>query len=57
LTFKELHKRVRLETQQQTKLFETLTNKPFWIWDKEQHKQEDIDTDGECCFNHIIDLP
>jgi hypothetical protein len=57
LTFKELRKRVRLETHQQTKLFETLTNKPFWIWDKEQHKQEDIGTKGNCCFNHIIGLP
>jgi hypothetical protein len=36
---------------------ETLTSKPFWIWDKEQHKQEDIDTKGNCCFNHIIGLP
>ncbi len=32
-------------------------NKPFWIWDREQHKQEDIRTNGDCCFNHIIGLP
>jgi hypothetical protein len=57
LTFKDLRKRVRLETQQQTKLFGTLTNKHFWIWDKEQHKQEDIRTNGDCCFNHVIGLP
>ena len=25
--------------------------------DKQQHKQEDIRTDGDCCFNHIIRLP
>jgi hypothetical protein len=24
---------------------------------KYQHKQEDIRTDGDCCFNHIIGLP
>src|SRR5829696_8382796 len=38
-------------------LFNRIRNKPFWIWDKEQHKQADIDNDGDCCFNHIIGLP
>jgi hypothetical protein len=58
LTFKDLKKKVSLEiTSQQTKLFERLLNKPFWIWDQQQHKQEDIRTDGLCCFNHIIGLP
>jgi hypothetical protein len=58
LTFKDLKKRVSLEvTQQQSKLIEKLQDKPFWIWDKQQHKQEDIRTDGDCCFNHIIGLP
>jgi hypothetical protein len=28
-----------------------------YIWDIAEHKQEDIRTDGECCFNHIIGLP
>jgi hypothetical protein len=23
----------------------------------QQHKLEDINTDGDCCFNHIIGLP
>ena len=59
MTFKELKKRVSLETtqQQQNKLFERLLNKPFWIWNQQQHKLEDIITNGDCCFNHIIDLP
>ena len=59
MTFKDLNKRVSLEatTKQQSKLFERLYNKPFWIWDKQQHKQEDIKTDGDSCFNHIIGLP
>jgi hypothetical protein len=41
LTFKDLKKRVSLEatTQQQSKLFERVQNKPFWIWDIEEHKQ------------------
>jgi hypothetical protein len=43
--------------QQETRLFERLMNKPFWIWNIEQHKREDIHTKGDCCFNHIIGLP
>jgi hypothetical protein len=59
VTFKELKKRVNLEatTQQQFKLFGKLHNKPFWIWNIEEHKQEDIKTNGDCCFNHIFGLP
>jgi hypothetical protein len=41
VTFKDLKKRVSLEvTQQQSRLFERLQNKPFWIWNIENHKQE-----------------
>jgi hypothetical protein len=29
----------------------------FWIWDIKEHKQEDIISNGDCCFNHIISLP
>jgi hypothetical protein len=58
VTFKDLKKRVIQETaQQQSKLTERLQNKPFWIWDIAEHKQEDLKTNGECCFNHIIGLP
>jgi hypothetical protein len=58
VTFKDLKKRVAIEqAQQQSRLFERLQNKPFWIWNKEGHKQEDIKTNGHCCFNHIIGLP
>jgi hypothetical protein len=59
VTFKDLKKRVSLEatTQQQLRLNERLQNKPFWIWDKQQHKLEDVRTDGNCCFNYIIGLP
>jgi hypothetical protein len=65
VTFIDLKKRVRLEAttqqqqrqQHQSKLFERLHNKPFWIWNVEEHKQEDIKTNGDCCFNHIIGLP
>ena len=57
MTFKDLKKRVSLGVQQQSKLFERLHNKPFWIWNIEEHKQEDIKTNGDCCFNHVIGLP
>ena len=59
MTFKDLKKRVSLETtfHQQSKVSEILKNKPFWIWNVEEHKQQDINTDGDCCFNHIIGPP
>ncbi|MFL6461539.1 MAG: hypothetical protein ACJ71J_11455 [Nitrososphaeraceae archaeon] len=39
MTFKDLKKRVSLElTQQESILFERLQNKPFWIWNQQQHK-------------------
>jgi hypothetical protein len=59
LTFKDLNKRIRLETASELKsrLFEACKGKPFWIWNIEEHKQEDIETNGDCCFNHIIGLP
>ncbi|HEY6884775.1 MAG TPA: hypothetical protein VI278_12135 [Nitrososphaeraceae archaeon] len=41
----------------QEESFQMPQGKLFWIWDKQQHKLEDINTDGECCFNHIIGLP
>jgi hypothetical protein len=59
VTFKDLKKRVVSEAQQQkqSRLFERLQNTPFWMWNIEEQKQEDIGTDGDCCFNHIIGLP
>jgi hypothetical protein len=44
LTFKDLKKRVRLETTQQQQL---------QLTDGLQNKR----TNGDCCFNHIIGLP
>jgi hypothetical protein len=58
LTFKDLKKRISLETsQQQSKLLERLRTKPFWFWNIEEHKAEALRTKGDCCFNHIIGLP
>lgn len=43
MTFKDLKKIVSLDvTQQQFKLFQSLQDKPFWIWNKEEHKQEEV---------------
>ena len=30
---------------------------PFYIWNKEQHKEGYHRTKGHCCFNHIVGLP
>jgi hypothetical protein len=56
VTFKELRKRVNLKTIHQN-LYDRLRNKPFWIWDQQQHKKGDIETNEDCCFNRIIGLP
>ena len=54
IVFKDLQKLVSKQQAEITRkeLFSRLQDKAFWIWDKEQHKQEDIRTDGDCCFNH-----
>jgi hypothetical protein len=59
IVFKDLQKLVSQQQRENTRkeLFQRLQDKPFWIWDKQQHKQEDIRTDEDCCFNHIIGLP
>jgi hypothetical protein len=60
VTFKDLQKLVQSQSgPEQSQLLGRLRDKPFWIWDLEQHKQKDIKTKGDCCFNHnhIIVLP
>jgi hypothetical protein len=58
VTFKDLQKLVQSQQNiEQNELFEMLRNKLFWIWNKEEHKRQDIKTKGDCCFNHIIGLP
>ncbi|MFL6315655.1 MAG: hypothetical protein ACJ73C_02805 [Nitrososphaeraceae archaeon] len=40
MTFKDLKKKVSLEIiQQQFKLLDVYKDKPFWIWNIEEHKQ------------------
>jgi hypothetical protein len=61
VVFKDLQKLVSHsqhgENTTSKELFQWLQDKPFWIWDIAEHKQEDIKTNGDCCFNHIIGLP
>ena len=58
MTFKELQKLVQSQSgQEQSQLSQRLRDKPFWMWDQTIHKQEDIKTKGDCCFNHIMGLP
>jgi hypothetical protein len=59
MTFRDLQKLVSAQQKENTRkeLFQRLQNKSFWIWNKEEHKQQDIKTNGDCCFNHIIGLP
>jgi hypothetical protein len=58
VTFKDLQKLVHSQAGTwHSQLLQRLREKPFWIWDQKQHKQEDIKTKGDCCFNHIVGLP
>ena len=60
MTFNDLKKRLsnsKSLEQQQSKIFDRLCNKPFWIWNIQEHKQEGARTNGDCCFNHICGLP
>jgi hypothetical protein len=34
-----------------------VTKQTILVWNIEEHKLEDIKTDGDCCFNHVIGLP
>jgi hypothetical protein len=59
LTFKVL--RAQLDKVKQSsdehQAFAKLHNKPFWIWDKEKHFRVAVETNEQCCFNHIVGLP
>jgi hypothetical protein len=60
VTFKDLQKLVQSNgqiTSGDIDLQATLQNKPFWIFEREQHRQEYIRTDGRCCFWHGIGCP
>ena len=55
VTFKDLQKAVQSNGQQNYSidLQERLQGKPFWIFDKEAHRLEDIRTKGQCCLSFL----
>ncbi len=32
-------------------------DKPFWIWNDSLHRYNFVNSNGQCCFNHILSLP
>jgi hypothetical protein len=57
VTFKDLKKRVSLETYGQNIFFERLRDKLFWFWNIEELKQRPLGPKETVVFNHIIGLP
>jgi hypothetical protein len=59
VTFKDLQKVVQSNGQTSTSidLQSKLEGKPFWIFDREQHRQENIRTGEQCCFWQGIGCP
>jgi hypothetical protein len=60
VTFKDLQKAIQSQAQQSDidiNLQAKLQSLPLWIFDKEQHKQQDLKTRSNCCFWHVIGLP
>ena len=60
MTFKDLQKAIQSQAQQSDidiNLQAKLQSLPLWIFDKEQHKQQDLKTRSNCCFWHVIGLP
>ncbi len=53
------HQKLKKQQQQTSSSsnLSVLLEKPFWIWDKEEHRQQAQATNGNCCFNHIVGLP
>ena len=60
VTFRDLQKFIQSGAEAIANLkisFQKLQGLPFWIFDREQHRQQDLRTKGHCCFNHAIGLP
>jgi hypothetical protein len=59
VTFKDLQKLVQSNGRidNSINLQTKLQDKPFWIFDKEAHRLEDIRTKGQCCYWHISKPP
>jgi hypothetical protein len=55
----QLHQKLRASQQQtnSSSNIKQLEGLPFWIWDKEQHRQPAAATNRKCCFQHVVGLP
>ena len=45
------------QKQNQVSLFDILKNKPFWIWNKQEHLKQAIETNQRCYFNLSCKCP
>jgi hypothetical protein len=57
LPYQPLQPRARQKAISSSNFDFKLLQKPFWIWDKKEHLTLANETNGECCFNHIVGLP
>ena len=56
------HQKRRLQQQQRESLSSNsfdfkILQKPFWIWNQKEHLVLAKESDGQCCWNHIVGLP
>jgi hypothetical protein len=51
------HQKAKQQYQRSSSNLSILEGKVFWYWDKQQHTDEYIRTNGNCCFNHVVGLP
>jgi len=57
MTFKDLKQKLaKLQGNTNTSL-DILKNKPFWIWDKQEHLAKARESNQQCCANHIWGCP
>jgi hypothetical protein len=56
---KQQNKETTTETSSfnSSSIFDLFRNKPFWLWDKQEHRQQFIAKDGSRCLIHITGLP
>jgi hypothetical protein len=61
MTFKEvqhlLESQPDYSSSQQSEMLRRVRGKPFWVWDKANHREKDRTYKGDCCFTDIIGRP
>ena len=55
----QLHQKLRQRQQIEASSsnLSVLKGLPFWIWNKEIHRQQAETTKEQCCFDHVCGLP